>query len=214
MDEEQWLNATEPRLMLEFLRLSGRASERKLRLFAVACCRLVWPLLADQGSWAAVEAAERYADGQATLAEMTAAAAGAWVDAARAVGYSDAEEAVRTASTCGCLLAMQAAARLTGDWATPHATECGKQADALRDIIGNPCQPLPEIDSAWLLWDSGSVRRLAETIYETGRFEDLPVLADALEDAGCTAAELLGHLRGSGLHLRGCWPVDLLLGKE
>ncbi len=59
-----------------------------------------------------------------------------------------------------------------------------------------------------------SVSEIARTIYDSGDFSRLPLLADALEDAGCTDAELLGHLRGLGVHVRGCWAVDLLTGKE
>jgi hypothetical protein len=58
------------------------------------------------------------------------------------------------------------------------------------------------------------VPKLAEAIHADRRFEDLPILADALADAGCANAELLGHLGGPGPHARGCWVVDLLLGKE
>jgi hypothetical protein len=58
------------------------------------------------------------------------------------------------------------------------------------------------------------VRRLAEATYENRRWEDLPVLADALEEAGCDDADILGHCRGPGPHTRGCWVIDCLLGRE
>jgi hypothetical protein len=83
----------------------------------------------------------------------------------------------------------------------------------LRDIFA-PFRPLPALDPAWLDWGGGTVRHLAEAIYEQRRFEDTPVLADALEEAGCTDSEILGHLRSPGPHARGCRVVDLLLGKE
>src|SRR5262249_14305330 len=93
-------------------------------------------------------------------------------------------------------------------------------ARLLRDLFGNPFRPQPVINPAWLTWNDGTVRRLAETIYEQRSLPDgtldvvrLGVLADALEDAGCTDASLLTHLRGSGTHVRGCWGLDLLLGK-
>jgi hypothetical protein len=70
------------------------------------------------------------------------------------------------------------------------------------------------IEPTWLAWNGGTVVRLARTIYEGRRFEDLPVLADALEDAGCNNAEILGHLRGPGPHVRDCLPLDLLLGRR
>jgi hypothetical protein len=94
------------------------------------------------------------------------------------------------------------------------------QADLLRDICGNPFRPLPSIDPTWLAWNNGTVVKLAQTIYDqrelpTGTLDAtrLAVLADALEDAGCTDANILDHLRGPGPHVRGCWALDLLLGK-
>jgi hypothetical protein len=55
---------------------------------------------------------------------------------------------------------------------------------------------------------------MAEVIYADSAFDRLPVLADALEEAGCTISDILDHCRGPGPHVRGCWVVDLLLGKE
>jgi hypothetical protein len=84
----------------------------------------------------------------------------------------------------------------------------------LRDVVG----PLPfrsvAFDATWLTWKEGSVPRVAGTIYADRAFDRSPLLADALEDAGCADAELLGHLRGPGPHVRGCWAVDLVLGRE
>jgi hypothetical protein len=96
------------------------------------------------------------------------------------------------------------------------AEERGVQCMLLRDIFGNPFRPLPEIDLAWVQQSDSIVQKLAEGIYDDRAFtpERMNVLADALEDAGCTDPELLGHLRGPGVHVRGCWPVDLLLGRE
>jgi hypothetical protein len=84
----------------------------------------------------------------------------------------------------------------------------------MHDVFGNPFRPLPTVTCDWLAWNDGTVRRIAERVYEQQRFEDLPVLADALEDAGCSHQNLLEHLRGRGPHVRGCWAVDLILGKE
>jgi hypothetical protein len=93
-------------------------------------------------------------------------------------------------------------------------------ANLLRDVFGNPFRPAPALDPAWLAWTGGTVRQLAEAAYEARSLPDgmldnarLGVLADALEDAGCADAELLGHLRGPGPHVRGCWAVDLVMGK-
>jgi hypothetical protein len=66
----------------------------------------------------------------------------------------------------------------------------------------------------WLAWKGGTVPSLARAVYDERRFEDLPILADALEEAGCTDGDILGHLRGPGPHCRGCWALDLIIGKE
>jgi hypothetical protein len=89
---------------------------------------------------------------------------------------------------------------------------------ALAGILREQFGPLPfrpnQLDPGWLAWDAGTVRRLAETLSAEGRFDHLGVLADALEDAGCADADVLGHLRAEGMHPRGCWVVDAILGKN
>ena len=67
--------------------------------------------------------------------------------------------------------------------------------------------------AAWLAWNGGTVPRIAQAIYAERAFDRLPVLADALEDAGCANADVLAHCRSGGEHVRGCWVIDLLLGK-
>jgi hypothetical protein len=96
-----------------------------------------------------------------------------------------------------------------------------EQAALLRDIFGNPFCPPPPLDPGWLAWGGGTVKRLAEAAYEerelpSGHLDParLAVLADALEESGCGAPGLLGHLRDPGPHVRGCHVLDLLLGKS
>ncbi len=91
-----------------------------------------------------------------------------------------------------------------------RAAEPGRQAALLRDIFGGPPRPAG-FDPTWR---ASAVVALATGIYAERAFDRLPVLADALEDAGCGAPDILGHCRGSGPHVRGCWVVDLVLGKE
>jgi hypothetical protein len=93
------------------------------------------------------------------------------------------------------------------------AEQIRRMSDLLRDLLGNPFRPV-SLDSAWLAWNGGTVQRMAQTIYDEYRFGDLPILADALEDAGCTDADILSHCRSGGEHVRGCWVIDLLLGKS
>jgi hypothetical protein len=80
----------------------------------------------------------------------------------------------------------------------------------IRDIFGKPYRPVA-FDPRWRTLTAAAVAR---AVYDQRAFEGVPLLADALEHAGCTDAELLGHLRGPGSHVRGCWPVDLRLGKS
>jgi hypothetical protein len=83
----------------------------------------------------------------------------------------------------------------------------------LREVVGNPlCRS--RVDPAWLAWNGGTVPKPAQAIYDGRAFERLPVLADALEDAGCADQQILSHCRQPGEHVRGCWVLDLLLGKE
>jgi hypothetical protein len=86
------------------------------------------------------------------------------------------------------------------------------QCDLLRDIFGFPGRAV-SLRAAWLKAHDGRVIKLARSIYDERRFQDLPVLADALEEAGCTNEALLSHCRTPGEHVRGCWVVDALLAK-
>jgi hypothetical protein len=86
------------------------------------------------------------------------------------------------------------------------------QAELLRDLFGNPWRPFV-IDPAWLRWRDGAVARVARSIHAEKRFADLPVLADALEEAGCALPEVLGHCRRPGSHVLGCALLDAILGR-
>jgi hypothetical protein len=94
-----------------------------------------------------------------------------------------------------------------------QVAEARVQAEILRDIIGNPFHSAL-VPRSRPVGNDDTVTRLAAAIYAEHAFDRVPLLADALEDAGCTDAELLGHLRGPGPHVRGCWAVDRILGRE
>ena len=95
-----------------------------------------------------------------------------------------------------------------GDWL--EQVEETEQCHILRDIIGNPFRPVT-FDPAWV---TPKVKTLAQAIYDDRAFERMPELADALAEAGCSNQDILSHCRGPGPHVRGCWVVDLVLGKE
>lgn len=83
----------------------------------------------------------------------------------------------------------------------------------LREIFGNHFRQFV-IDPTWLDWNDSTVVKLAQNIYHERAFDRLPVLGDALEEAGCHDADMLAHCRQPGQHVPGCWVVDLLLGKK
>jgi hypothetical protein len=94
------------------------------------------------------------------------------------------------------------------------------QAKLLHDLFGNPFRPAA-VDPAWLAWEGGTIVTLARAIYDerllpSGRLDPtrLAVLADALEEAGCRDGDVLGHCRRPAEHVRGCWLIDLLLGRS
>jgi len=215
--EAEWLACEEPRRMLAFL--SERASDRKMRLFAVACCSQIWELMLDPRCRAAVEASAQYADGlisESLLDLLSAAAEEAWEDTigepgeecriAESVAHAASYASSPSLALSVLMEAIQAAAEVVpGGVSIAQIT----QADLLCDIFGNPFRPAA-LDPAWR---TETVLALARVIYEERAFDRMPILADALQDAGCTDEDVLNHCRGPGPHARGCWVVDLILGK-
>jgi hypothetical protein len=113
------------------------------------------------------------------------------------------------------LYSAHEAARLSGTTSIHDPGQIEVLAElsgVFRDIFGNPFRPVA-VDPTWLTWNCDTVVKLAQGIYDDRRFEDLPILADALEEAGCQAQSILDHLRSPGPHVRGCWPLDLILGR-
>jgi hypothetical protein len=100
-------------------------------------------------------------------------------------------------------------------WAS-HMGEYHWCCGLLRDVFGNPFHPYGPVQlvPAWLAWRDGTVPRMAQAIYDERTFDRMPILADALEEAGCDDQPLLSHCRGAGPHVRGCWVLDLILGKN
>jgi hypothetical protein len=169
--------------------------------------RAIEPALAAEE---AASAATRAADNAATSAtaanaDWAAGVAARW--AADAVAECIVEQAQHEDET------VSGEADQAGD--VEEREQCG----LLRDVFGNPFRPAPLIGPAVLAWNDRTVVRLAQHIYEDRHLPDgtlysdrLAVLADALEEAGVTDAQLLEHLRGPGLHVRGCFAIDAILG--
>src|SRR5262245_19662976 len=218
MTEAEWLACTDPEPMLDFLR--GKVSERKLRLFALACCERIDSLISDPRSRAALSfTATHLASGLARRkgrpAVVKAAEAAKKELYARyfprsnpdtleadVAAYSAADAALATLKADPWFAAAHAscfASYATGSYF--GGGERGHQASLLRDIIGNPFKP-SSADSVWLVWNDNALLKLAQVIYAEQVFDRLPILADALEDAGCTERTILDHCRGSSLHAR------------
>jgi hypothetical protein len=241
MTEAEWVACRTPKSMLDCLversgeeRLHSYA--RKLRLWACACVRRCWGLLGDESGRKAVVVAERFADGLAD--EQALDAARAAVEAAvqaMPAGPPDHWARYYSLDTPACLVsrgvhpealwaegeAVNLAGYYAGDPAVPHAVAAPEATAArfaedavhsalLRDAFGNPFRPVRLHPS----WNDGVAVRLARVIYDERRFADLPILADALEEAGCADAAILAHCCGGGEHARGCWVVDLLTGRQ
>jgi hypothetical protein len=220
MTESEWLGCADPKPMLEFLWRDG--SHRKLRLFACACCRRVQHLLTGEDSRIAVDVAERHADGLATDEALIQATGRLEIVAPQGRPYPNAPAYYATwyhapdVAASAALAAVEAIEYAAGDADGERAA----QVASLRDIFGNPFRPVT-LDPAWQSWHAGIIVRLARAVYEdrvlpagTFRPDRVAVLADALEEAGCQGADILGHCRRAGPHIRGCWLVDLLTGRE
>jgi hypothetical protein len=222
MNELEWFRCTSPKRMLEWSQV--KISERKLRLFACACVRRVWYLLTDKRGRKAVEASERFADGSLNRQALGKASG----EANWAVQYAAelAQIALRAASHVAdatwighpevLRTKMIDAVGLASCAGEDVETEQHAQVLLLHDLLGNPCCVL-DVDDSWL---TPKVVALAKTAYEVRRLPSgtlesaqLAVLADALDDAGCTDTDILNHLRGPGPHVRGCHVIDALLGR-
>ncbi|MDY3562142.1 hypothetical protein R5W23_003588 [Gemmata sp. JC673] len=221
MTETEWLTDDGD----DFLRLARFAGEkvsaRKVRLFSVGCCRLIWPLVTRMPYRVAVETAEAFADGAATKKALTAArvAARAAAQAEKTYGKIqvaaaclDAAEANAVNGAFGVSVDVPSAAlhRKSGEW-DYDAMKLAVLA-RLRDVVG----PLPFRRVAFSRsWRTDTAVALAQQMYESRDFGAMPILADALQDAGCDSADVLDHCRDpEGTHARGCWVVDSVLGKE
>jgi hypothetical protein len=226
MTEAQWLTCTDPAPMLEFLQESGKASERKLRLFACSWCRRIWHLLDHADSRKAVDVTKRYAEGQLGRETFEGACSDAQ-EVMFAPHYGMAWKAAWLASWADAWAAASEVSRWAEwDWLDTRNGELtadgllAEQAQVLRCVVGNPFRPPPSLAPPLLDWHGGAAVKLAQAIYEerslpSGHLDAarLAVLADMLEEAGCFDAELVSHLRGPGLHVRGCVAVDAVLGQ-
>lgn len=235
MTETEWAASADPGKML--LSVRDRVSARKLRLFACACCARLRPPITEPrnelpGAAArALEVAERYADGLAEEDELVraqegaraAAAVEAWGSEWRAAATEAVSAATGTSHWGEMLIPVESARQAAWEAAEAAGGRAGDrgsfaevraaQAHLLRDILGDRFHP-PRVAPAWLQANGGRAAQLARDIYDRQSFEDLPDLAAALIRAGCRDDRVLSHCRPPGEHVRGCWLLDLILGRE
>jgi hypothetical protein len=214
MNEDEWLRCGDPMRMLRHLRADSRG--RKSLLLAAACCARVWTYLPENcRDW--VRLVEDAAEGRADPARLN----DHWEGVEEALSllsfdeypnHADGRFAALIEVLCVYWELLDALSD-PNPKASSYVRERRAYAALVRDIYGNPFRPA-RVDPAWLAWNEGTVPKIARAIYDERAFERLPILADALEDAGCDEAHILNHCRGPGVHVRGCWVVDLLLGKE
>ncbi|QEL19808.1 hypothetical protein [Limnoglobus roseus] len=216
MTEGEWAAGTEPGPgpLLEWLRTEGKATERKLRLFAASAFGRFIRLLPDPRQRRGVEVLEEVAEGAVTWAACRVVATEVRQAIPRDNRLSDALPAddphyialMLYREFCSSAIANHAVHATAG--LAEGAGEQQAQAHLVRCVF-NPFALA--FDPHWI---TPTAYALAESAYEDRAFDRLPILADALEDAGCEDEAVLNHLRGPGPHCRGCWVVDLVLGKS
>ena len=232
-DRIEWLTTNSLSDMLSYF--PAEAGERKLWLFGCACFHRHWYLLGDERSRRCVEAAERYVDKTAPheeVADAWEAFEAAETEISAQSNSSDTHEALRNLLAYVDPIASMEPARHIAEgvghfvaksrhpirnevwsetWHEAQDAEEVEQIKLLRDIFGNPFRPVafsPE-------WRTDTAIALARQMYESREFSAMPILADALQDAGCDNEDILSHCRDATLtHVRGCWVVDLVLSKD
>lgn len=263
----------------------GSSVARKLRLFAVACCRRIWPLL-DRSARKVVLLAEAHADGWATSSQLEVAVEemskseerlrseffsrghpllprdwemtlfpGGWLNINPATWKTELEQSLRLSEICHpyspdelreicvALKPFEAAGNAASsdalqvlnhaswgvcvtpnsarwaletpgedatEWFREREAESAAQAHLIRDIFGNPFQPRKTNPA----FKTSIVMSIARSIYFECQFDVMPILADALEEAGCNDDEILEHCRNGGPHTLGCWVVDSILRRK
>ncbi|AMV24735.1 hypothetical protein VT84_10090 [Gemmata sp. SH-PL17] len=235
MTEKQWLKCAEPELMSELLK--AKLSERKSRLLACAICRDMGKKIKDERYWKMIDTGELWADegNQPPEAEEVWETGFNLYDEAQAAGDFNTHIAALYTTCCVepdplhlffqppkpeqqgwrrvLKISSEIVDRVLGD-GTEGQVQVQKERRTwccyAREVLGNPFRPITFSPS----WRTSTAVALAAQMYESRDFSAMPILADALQDAGCENTDILNHCRGPGSHVRGCWVVDLVLEKE
>ena len=211
--EKSWFSCTDRSEMIAVT--LPRVTQRKLRLLGCACVGLYWTWGLEGEIPKAVRVAEAYADGDAIIDDMQGAAAE--LRASRLQCEELYRPYPRTCELTESLLLPEIDrvffGEMNGFEADMHIVdepELAIHATYIRDIFGNPFRPVAFVPE----WRTEAAVGIAAQMYDSRDFGNMPILADALQDAGCDLPEVLDHCRVPATHVRGCWVVDLLLGKS
>ncbi|AMV27919.1 hypothetical protein VT84_26180 [Gemmata sp. SH-PL17] len=211
MTEAEWLASKDACQMLWGDQRTN-FSPRKLRLFACAVSRRLWNRFDQEDIHRAVELAELVADERAPANKLQPACDAAF----KSVRRREAIRAPWAAANSAYPDAWHAAAACATQAGMTGLRKAGVTA-IFREVFGNPFRAVT-LDRRWLTADVVALARSAyeERALPSGELDSvrLAVLADAVEEAGCSDASLLDHLRSPGPHVCGCWGLDLLLGKK
>jgi hypothetical protein len=222
MTEAEWLACDKLSSLWWFIRY--RSNKRKARLYTIACCRQVWHLFVDPACRRAVEVSERYADRMSSREELIQTrrdAEASWAD------WDGKRLAAAGMPSDAAGLAFAAAVRTAFNRPDPNdvaqllqraaedAPDLPERQRLLFHDLSGPrlFRPVP-IEHSWLAWNDSVVSNMAQVIYDDRAFDRMPILADALEEAGCGDEEILWHCREEPEHARGCWLLDAILGKK
>jgi hypothetical protein len=219
MTDADWLGCNNPLAMIEAVRY--RAGLRKLRRLAAACCQESANWLTSRGSQRAATILARFLDGEngeqvawqhldeVVVQETTAPASLQLCGALPCVqqfGLHPVESVRQMVRTLASAIAVENA--------PAQQESAARFCDLMREVLLPP-GPLMPRSVEWLRWHGRTVERLARTIQQEDRYEEMPVLGDALEEAGCPEERILRHCRQAPFHCCGCWVLDLLLiGRE
>jgi hypothetical protein len=237
MTETEWLVCTDPQKMLAFLR--AKTSDRKLRLFALACIRPFRSLLMPEAI-DALAIAEKFADGSATSDDRKLArrqvfhvgrradisntdirglamvcvrallARRSYIAAIRVADCTRQMSILSTGGFQGDALEKTQCGWKTADWTSPVREQVLLQVNILHDLFDDLFRKVP-FDPKWR---TREVLDRARSVYEEHAFDRIPALADSLTAAGCDNGEFLAHCHNGKPHYRGCWAVDLILGRS
>jgi hypothetical protein len=234
MTEAEWLAAIDPQSMIGFVRIKvAIPRSRKLRLFSIGCCRHLEYALIDSRSLRALTTFEQYLEGEATEVQWQQALDDADTVMRSNRGLSDGQYVAASTVYSAIFDVTDDESRLARNVASGAAkaakvvayerdydvdagmnanrAESTYQAALIRDIFGNPFRSVAFSPD----WRTDTVVSLAKQMYDSRDFGAMPILADALQDAGCDNTAILEHCRDpKATHVRGCWVVDLVLGKE